>query len=107
MATTMQERAPGPVAPVCAHEQFTEWRRTSGSPLEDHVTVVGECHDCHEYLSITIYADGREDATVLGQGRSDAEWERYDRHGDFTPWCVRCGAMRRADCDCGPLAEND
>ncbi len=29
------------------------------------------------------------------------------RDSDPTPWCLACGAMRRADCHCGPLAEND
>lgn len=26
---------------------------------------------------------------------------------DPTPWCSGCGAMRRANCHCGPIAEND
>lgn len=26
---------------------------------------------------------------------------------DPTPWCSGCGAMRKADCDCGPIAENE
>lgn len=26
---------------------------------------------------------------------------------DPTPWCIGCGAMRKSDCDCGPLAENE
>jgi hypothetical protein len=26
---------------------------------------------------------------------------------DPTPWCSGCGATRKADCECGPLAEND
>lgn len=26
---------------------------------------------------------------------------------DPIPWCGGCGAMRRADCPCGPLARNN
>jgi hypothetical protein len=26
---------------------------------------------------------------------------------DPTPWCSSCGAMRKANCDCGPIADND
>lgn len=26
---------------------------------------------------------------------------------DPTPYCHTCGAMRRKDCDCGPIAENE
>lgn len=26
---------------------------------------------------------------------------------DPTPWCSGCGARKRSQCDCGPLAEND
>lgn len=26
---------------------------------------------------------------------------------DPTPWCMGCGARREADCDCGPIAENN
>ena len=26
---------------------------------------------------------------------------------DPTPWCSGCGAMKRSDCHCGPIAENN
>lgn len=26
---------------------------------------------------------------------------------DPTSWCNACGAMRQADCHCGPLADNE
>jgi hypothetical protein len=26
---------------------------------------------------------------------------------DPTPWCSGCGAMKRKNCDCGPIAAND
>ena len=26
---------------------------------------------------------------------------------DPTPWCSGCGAIRKSDCHCGPIAEND
>jgi hypothetical protein len=30
-------------------------------------------------------------------------------HPDYdpTPWCNSCGARRKSDCHCGPLAENE
>lgn len=27
--------------------------------------------------------------------------------GDPTPWCSGCGAMKKAACKCGPIAENE
>jgi hypothetical protein len=39
------------------------------------------------------------------------QWEEDtaepDEDEDPTPWCSGCGAMKRADCDCGPIAENE
>lgn len=26
---------------------------------------------------------------------------------DPTPWCSGCNAMRKVDCKCGPIAENE
>lgn len=26
---------------------------------------------------------------------------------DPTPWCLGCGAMQKASCHCGPIADND
>lgn len=26
---------------------------------------------------------------------------------DPTPWCSGCGAMKKKDCHCGPIAENE
>jgi hypothetical protein len=26
---------------------------------------------------------------------------------DPTPWCSGCGAMKKSDCHCGPIAENE
>lgn len=30
-------------------------------------------------------------------------------HPDYdpTPWCTGCGARKRSDCHCGPIAENE
>jgi hypothetical protein len=30
-------------------------------------------------------------------------------HSDYdpTPWCSYCGARKKSDCHCGPVAEND
>lgn len=34
--------------------------------------------------------------------------ERYYYPGsDPTPWCSGCNAMRKVDCKCGPIAENE
>jgi hypothetical protein len=33
--------------------------------------------------------------------------ERAVADGDPTPWCSGCGAMRKSDCHCGPMAENE
>jgi hypothetical protein len=30
-----------------------------------------------------------------------------DPKDDPTPWCSYCNARREADCDCGPIAENE
>jgi hypothetical protein len=30
-----------------------------------------------------------------------------DEDYDPTPWCSHCGAMKRSQCDCGPIPEND
>ena len=35
----------------------------------------------------------------------DGEIENPDY--DPTPWCTGCGARRRKDCHCGPIAENE
>jgi hypothetical protein len=38
----------------------------------------------------------------------DAEFERIQGiDQDPTPWCSGCGAMKKAQCDCGPIAENE
>jgi hypothetical protein len=34
---------------------------------------------------------------------SEAEHDDYDP----TPWCHQCGAMTKAKCDCGPIADNN
>jgi hypothetical protein len=39
----------------------------------------------------------------LGEQWSVKSLDDYDP----TPWCSWCGAKRRQDCDCGPMAEND
>ena len=33
--------------------------------------------------------------------------DEYQSEVDPTPYCNGCGAMRQADCHCGPLADND
>lgn len=38
-------------------------------------------------------------------------YEKTHRPGcpeyDPTPWCSSCGAMKRSDCHCGPIADNE
>lgn len=47
---------------------------------------------------------------ILGAGcRSAVDTFRAtgDPNYDPTPYCSGCGAMRKSDCNCGPLAENE
>jgi hypothetical protein len=38
----------------------------------------------------------------------DGETSIYEPvESDPTPWCSGCGAMKRTDCHCGPIAENE
>jgi hypothetical protein len=61
-----------------------------GMPQKEHdIGASSGCHLCDDY---------------------DREHDQNCRlHPDYdpTPWCGACGARRRADCHCGPLAEND
>ena len=42
---------------------------------------------------------------------TDEEWDELlmevEENYDPTPWCSGCGAMRKADCDCGEIAANE
>lgn len=42
-------------------------------------------------------------ATIPEDFCSATCYENYDP----TPWCGACGARKKADCHCGPIAEND
>lgn len=44
-----------------------------------------------------------EDCNV---GSADTRDEVYYGQPDSTPWCLGCGAMTEAGCDCGPIADN-
>lgn len=44
---------------------------------------------------------------VAGPTYIPPETEYEDPEADPTPWCSACGAKRKADCACGPLADND
>lgn len=47
-------------------------------------------------------------ATISASEHADADLRAHDDHpGDPTPWCAHCGAVRKSDCNCGPLPEND
>jgi hypothetical protein len=39
----------------------------------------------------------------------DVHDQNCPNHPDYdpTPWCGGCGARKRSDCHCGPIAEND
>lgn len=54
----------------------------------------------HAKMLQEILGDEVEVFVVLG-ATSELEEE------DPTPWCAGCGAMERADCDCGPIAANE
>jgi hypothetical protein len=55
--------------------------------------------------------------TLYSLGQPCERCEQFDEihdqncpnHPDYdpTPWCSYCGARRKSDCDCGPLAENE
>lgn len=39
--------------------------------------------------------------------RADNPCTPEQQAGDPTPWCLGCGAMKRENCDCGPIAANN
>ena len=57
-----------------------------------------ECPNCHG-----------EGDTMPGERcrECDGSGEIENPDYDPTPWCTGCGARRRVDCHCGPLADND
>lgn len=48
-----------------------------------------------------------EDMPWLAEEEPEDEPEIEDEDYDPTPWCNGCGAMRKADCHCGPIADNE
>ena len=78
-------------------------------------TVTGNGYDDRigEYnASITVYADNDEEAQAkvwqltLGGPSAGFDVEEIEVE-DPTPYCSACGARCKADCDCGPIAENE
>lgn len=55
------------------------------------------------------------EAALSGATPADGECQACDGKGcrhcdpeyDPTPWCSGCGARRRSDCHCGPIADNE
>lgn len=72
--------------------------------------TLAECVFCLMDLRRNHYADVTK--PQLLELISNA-WDAYDAatkaevDHDPTPWCSGCGAMRKADCHCGPIAENE
>jgi hypothetical protein len=44
---------------------------------------------------------------VLPSDVCSTECYEAQQDRDPTPWCSGCGAMRKANCHCGPIADND
>ncbi len=58
--------------------------------------------------ALEVYAMTNETFPEYGDvARQALEQAREDEDYDPTPWCSGCGAMRRKDCHCGPIAAND
>lgn len=51
-------------------------------------------------MTNNVYAN-QADALEMARRTEDPADE------DPTPWCHGCGAKKKADCECGPLAENE
>jgi len=45
---------------------------------------------------------GEESACMICNGKGYIEWD-YDP----SPYCSCCGAMKKANCHCGPIPDND
>jgi hypothetical protein len=52
---------------------------------------------------LLIYTYDEGGGFWVGPDFGCVHWEDKDP----TPWCTGCGAMKKADCVCGPLAPND
>ena len=54
-----------------------------------------------------IYLDW--DGKYVSKEKAKEYVRDYGKQADYdpTPWCSGCGAMKRKDCHCGPIAENE
>ena len=78
------------------HEDGVEFISSSIVSGRDYDRVVAENAALIERLRIV----GKErDAAIDAAREGDEE--------DPTPWCSACGAMTKAKCGCGPIAENE
>ena len=62
--------------------------------------------DCECCAGTGVCTDirGDEGACMTCNGSGHHKW---DDDYDPSPYCQYCGAMRKASCTCGPIAEND
>ena len=72
--------------------------------VEDNPAPYGYCPNCG---ARGVSRERRPD----GNDRCESGCEYPSRDAvpdaDPTPWCHVCGAKEKAQCDCGPIAEND
>ena len=75
-----------------------------------HVHGTGYRDNAGEYdVTLTVWGNTDEDAQARAWRllpELDVE-EIEEADDDPTPWCSGCWAMKKADCKCGPLAENE
>ena len=57
---------------------------------------VGVCAKCKDHAEFERTDEGERVSNCCGA-------DEYDP----TPYCAGCGAMARAKCDCGPIADNE
>jgi hypothetical protein len=73
-----------------------------------HVLSAEEINEIGEYVStLQELLDGSKKRLECPDC-IEAQKEGYTMCGECSvPWCSWCGAMRKAQCDCGPIADND
>jgi len=77
---------------------MTGWNMPPGCTSEMLERASGGYDECeHPKFGPDGYC---EDCGEFDEGHVDPNY-------DPTPWCAGCGAMKKSDCHCGPLADND
>jgi hypothetical protein len=59
--------------------------------------------DTEAAKAMLLYSYDEGGSFWVGPDFGCVHWEDKDP----TPWCIGCGAMKKKDCHCGPLADND